>query len=102
MSLNKSIIKDAALEWFHLRQGEGGQFGELGHLARRGPHLAPGEPAAGPDLLDEVAVVRRLHEAAHRRHSAIYSRILATLRDMLQPKLLNEELSVAISDVESF
>jgi hypothetical protein len=30
MSLNESIIEDAALEWFRLRQGYGGQVGELG------------------------------------------------------------------------
>ena len=50
MSLNESIIEDAALEWF-------GELGyAVGHLpaprsATRqagGPHLAPGEPAAEP------------------------------------------------------
>ena len=33
MSLNESIIKDAALEW----------FGELGYAVGRGPHLASGQ-----------------------------------------------------------
>jgi type I restriction enzyme R subunit len=36
MSLNESIVEDAALEW----------FGELGYAFGHGPHLAPGEPAA--------------------------------------------------------
>jgi type I restriction enzyme R subunit len=36
MSLNESIVEDAALEW----------FGELGYTVAHGPHLAPGEPAA--------------------------------------------------------
>ena len=36
MSLNESIVEDAALEW----------FGELGYAVGHGPHLAPGEPAA--------------------------------------------------------
>lgn len=59
MSLNESIVEDAALEWFLLRQGSGGQVGALGtavgHLpALRsstrqagGPQLAPGEHAGG-------------------------------------------------------
>jgi hypothetical protein len=33
MSLNKSIVEYAALEW----------FGELGYAFGHGPHLAPGE-----------------------------------------------------------
>lgn len=36
MSLNESIVGDAALEW----------FGETGYAMGHGPHLAPGEPAA--------------------------------------------------------
>ena len=30
MNLNESIVEGAALEWFLLRQGYGGQVGELG------------------------------------------------------------------------
>ena len=37
MSLNESIVEDAALEW----------FGELGYVVGHGPHLAPGEHAGG-------------------------------------------------------
>lgn len=37
MNLNESIIEDAALTW----------FGEFGYAIGHGPHLAPGEPAAG-------------------------------------------------------
>ena len=36
MTLNESIVEDAALEW----------FGELGYAVGHGPYLAPGEPAA--------------------------------------------------------
>lgn len=36
MSLNESIVKDAALTW----------FGELGHAVGHGPQMAQGEPAA--------------------------------------------------------
>jgi hypothetical protein len=39
MSLNESIVEDAALEW----------FGELGYTVGHGPQLAPGEPAAERD-----------------------------------------------------
>ena len=46
MSLNESIVEDAALEWFLLRQGFGGQVGELGYAFGRGPQFAPGELAA--------------------------------------------------------
>ena len=37
MSLNESIVEDAALEW----------FGELGYAVGHGPHIAPGEYAEG-------------------------------------------------------
>ena len=37
MSLNESIVEDAALSWFE----------ELGYSIGHGPHMAPGEPAAG-------------------------------------------------------
>jgi len=36
MSLQKSIVEGAVLEW----------FGEPGYAVGHGPHLAPGEPAA--------------------------------------------------------
>jgi hypothetical protein len=37
MSLNESIIEEAALEW----------FGELGYAVGHGPQMAPGEHAEG-------------------------------------------------------
>jgi len=49
MSLNESIVGDAALTWFLLRQGYGGQVGELGYAVAHGPQLASGEPAAEGD-----------------------------------------------------
>ena len=87
MSLNESIVEDAALEW----------FGELGYAVGHGPHLAPGEPAAERDSFGEVVLVGRLREAIQRLNPAIPSRTLATLRDTLLPKLLSGELSVAKS-----
>ncbi len=85
MSLNESIVEDAALEW----------FGELGYAVGHGPHLAPGEPAAERDSFSEVVLAGRLRAAIRRLNPAIPSRTLATLRDTLLPKLLSGELSVA-------
>jgi len=61
MSLNESIVEDAALEW----------FGELGYAVGHGPHLAPGEPAAERDGFGEVVLVGRLREAIRRLNAAI-------------------------------
>ncbi len=61
MSLNESIIEDAALEW----------FGELGYAVGHGPHLAPGEPAAERQSFGEVVLVGRLREAIRRLNPAI-------------------------------
>jgi type I restriction enzyme R subunit len=86
MTLNKSIVEDAAFEWFLLRSAPlnyGGQVGALddaiGHLPAprsatvgHGPHLAPGEPAAERESFSEVVLVGRLregHPAAESGHS---------------------------------
>jgi type I restriction enzyme R subunit len=61
MSLNESIVEDAALEW----------FGELGYAVGHGPHIAPGEPAAERDSFSEVVLVGRLREAIRRLNPAI-------------------------------
>jgi type I restriction enzyme R subunit len=61
MSLNESIVEDAALEW----------FGELGYAVGHGPHLAPGEPAAERDGFGEVVLVGRLREAIRRLNFSI-------------------------------
>jgi len=91
MTLNESIVEDAALEW----------FGGLGYAVGQGPHLAPGEPAAERDTFSEVVLVGRLREAIRRMNLAIpQARTLATLRDTLVPKLLSGELSVAEAALE--
>ena len=61
MSLNESIVEEAALEW----------FGELGYAVGHGPHMAPGEPAAERDSFGEVVLVGRLREAIRRLNPAI-------------------------------
>lgn len=83
MSLNESIVEDAALTLFR----------ELGYAAGHGPQMAPGEPAAEHDSFGGVVLVGRLREALRRLNPANRHqfRTLATV----QPKLLNGELSVA-------
>jgi len=61
MSLNESIVEDAALTW----------FGELGYAVGHGPQLAPGEPAADRDSFGEVVLVGRLREAIRRLNPTI-------------------------------
>jgi len=61
VSLNESIVEDAALEW----------FGELGYAVGHGPMLAPGEPAAERDSFGDVVLVRRLADAIHRLNQTI-------------------------------
>jgi len=61
MSLNESIVEDAALEW----------FGELGYAVGHGPQLAPGEAASERDSFGEVVLVGRLREAIRRLNPAI-------------------------------
>jgi type I restriction enzyme R subunit len=94
MSLNESIVEDAALEWFRRRQGYPGQVGELGYAVGHGPHLAPGEPAAERDSFGEVVQTRcartltpalsqgerEKSEAIRRPNPAIPEEARATLR----------------------
>jgi type I restriction enzyme R subunit len=61
VSLNESIVEDAALGW----------FGEKGYAVGHGPHLAPGEPAAERDSFSEVVLVGRLRGAIGRLNPAI-------------------------------
>jgi type I restriction enzyme R subunit len=61
MSLNESIVEDAALEW----------FGELGYAIGHGPHIAPAEPAAERDSFGEVVLVERLRSALRSLNPAI-------------------------------
>ena len=61
MSLNESIVEEAALEWFK----------ELGYAIGHGPHLAPGEPAAEREGFGDVVLVGRLREAILRLNPTI-------------------------------
>jgi type I restriction enzyme R subunit len=61
MSLNESIIEEAALEW----------FGELGYVLGHGPQMAPGEVAAERDTFGDVVLVGRLREAISRLNPSV-------------------------------
>ena len=64
MSLNESIVEDAALEW----------FGELGYAVSHGPQLAPGEPTAERDSFSDVVLVERLRAAIRQLNPTILPR----------------------------
>ncbi len=53
MSLNESMVEDAALSW----------FGELGYTVGHGPETAPGEPAAERASFGTVVLEKRLRIA---------------------------------------
>ena len=59
MTLNESVVEDAALAW----------LAEVGYAIGQGPRIAPGEPAAERDSFADVVLVARLREAI--RHLAI-------------------------------
>jgi type I restriction enzyme R subunit len=61
MSLNESIVEEAALGW----------FAELGYSVGHGPHLAPGEPAAERDSFGKVVLEGRLRAAIRRLNVSI-------------------------------
>lgn len=50
MSLDKSTVEAAALEW----------LGDLGYAVGHGPHLTPGEPAVERASFGAVALVERV------------------------------------------
>ena len=76
MSLNESIVEDAAFEW----------FGELSYAFGHGPHLAPGEPAAERDSFSEVVLVGRLREAIRRLNTAIPEEARAAIKRYLKTR----------------
>jgi len=53
MSLNESIVEDAAMSWFE----------ELGYAVGHGPQLAPGEVATERESFGDVVLVGRLRDA---------------------------------------
>jgi hypothetical protein len=89
MSLNESIVKDAALEWFFLRSASQNYGGQVGEQCRVAPTFIPAfsEREKGTE-----------REVTRRLDPAIFSRTLAALSNHAfagMPKLLTGELSVA-------
>ncbi len=76
MSLNESIVEDAALEW----------FSELGYAVGHGSHLAPGEPAAERGSFGEVVLVGRCREAIRRLNPAIPEEARAAIKRYLKAR----------------
>lgn len=85
MTLNESIIEDAALTW----------FGKLSYAIGHGPHIATGEPAAERDSFGEVVLVDRLSEAIQRLTLPSNLSPLPHLRNPLLAKLLSGEVMSA-------
>ena len=71
MSLNESLIEDAALTWFR----------ELGYAVGHGTQVARGEPATERDSFGEVVLVGRLREAIWRLNPAIPEEARAVIRN---------------------
>jgi type I restriction enzyme R subunit len=84
MSLNESIVEDAALEWFGELGYAVGHGAAFAGLRRAKPTLAPGEPAAERDSFSEVVLVGRLREAIRRLNPAIPGEARATIKRYLQ------------------
>ena len=64
MTLNESIVEDAAREWF-------GRLVPQSREVEHGPQLAPGEPAAERDSFGEVVLAGHSREAIRRLNAAI-------------------------------
>lgn len=86
MSLNESIVENAAVEWLW----------DLGYAVSHGQHLEPGEPAAEQDSFSKVALVRLSRKPIQRLNLAHPSGPLANLHDAV----LSRELSVTEAEKE--
>jgi hypothetical protein len=75
VSLNESIVEDAALEWFLLHQGYSGQVGEQCCVA---PTLTP---ALSQGEREKDEAIRRLNPAIPEHARAVVS-ILESTADM--------------------
>ncbi len=61
MTMDESIVEDAALTWFR----------ELGYSVGHGPHTAPGEPHAERASFGDVVLVERLRSAIGRLNPTV-------------------------------
>lgn len=70
MTLNESIVEDAALAWFR----------ELGYVVGHGPDMAPGDPAAERASFGDVVLAVRLRTAIGRLNPAIPEKARAAIK----------------------
>jgi type I restriction enzyme R subunit len=61
MSVNESVVEDAALSWFD----------DLGYAVAHGPDLAPGEPESERASYGDVILIERLRDAVRRLNPVI-------------------------------
>ena len=71
MSLNESIVEDAALEWFLLRSAPLNYGGQVGEQCRVAPTLIPAFSQREKGKEREVVLVGRLREAIRRLNFSI-------------------------------
>ena len=77
MSLNESIVEEAALDWFR------GLRYSIGH----GPQMAPGEPEAERDSFGDVVLVGRLRDAIARLNPDVSAEAREeALRKVMRPE----------------
>jgi len=88
MTLNESIVEDAALSWFK----------ELGYSVADAPHLAPGETAAERSSFGDVVLISRLREAITRLNPAIPS----DAREEALRKVLRHDASSLVGNNRAF
>ena len=79
MSLNESIVEDAALEWF----GELGYGGQVGEQTRYARTLTPALSHGEREEEGEVVLVGRLREAIRRLNFSIPEEASATDKESL-------------------
>ena len=82
MTLNESIVEDAALE----------SIGKLGYAVGNGPSPAPVEPAAQRDSLAKMVLLGRLRESSRWRNRLILVHCVIFLLNTVPRELLNWEL----------
>ena len=86
MSLNESIVEDAALEWFGELGYAVGHGAAFAQLRRAKPFLSPSEPAAERESFGDVVLVGRLREAIRRLNPTIPEEARAAIKRYLKTR----------------
>ena len=88
MSINESIVEDAALKW----------FGEMGYTVGHGPQISPGEPAAERETFQDVVLAGRLRDAIAR----INPKVPAEAQDEALRKVLRLAMPTLVQTNRAF